>query len=125
MGHKDFKCSNGWLERFKKRHSVNRDTVDVWCQHWLQALLEKYEDKDTNNLHEAALFYKMLPNHTFTTTGGSSSRGKQSKERVMVLFGANATGEKKLPFKGSFSREGGEAAVLPKCNHSEYMHLQK
>uniref|UniRef100_A0A023GKX0 Putative tigger transposase n=1 Tax=Amblyomma triste TaxID=251400 RepID=A0A023GKX0_AMBTT len=109
MGHKDFKCSNGWLERFKKRHgvtsktivgesaAVSRDTVDVWRQHRLQALLEKYEDKDIYNLDEAAFFYKMLPNRTFTTPGASSSGGKQSKERVTVLLGANATGEDKLP----------------------------
>lgn len=109
MGHKDFKCSKGWLERFTRRHSVtsnsivgesaavNRGTVDIWCQHWLQALHEKYEDKDIYNLDETAFFYKMLPKRTFTTTGGSSSRGKQSKQCVMVLFSANATGEDKLP----------------------------
>ncbi|KAK8758167.1 hypothetical protein V5799_004198 [Amblyomma americanum] len=108
MGHNDFKCSNGWLERFKKRHgvtsksivgesaAVNRDTIDVWRQHRLQALLEKYADRDVYNLDEAAFFYKMLPNRTFTTPGASSSGGKQSKERVRVLFGANATGEDKL-----------------------------
>ncbi|KAH7965156.1 hypothetical protein HPB49_004545 [Dermacentor silvarum] len=89
MGDKDFKCSNGWLERFKKRHgvtsksiidestAVNRDTVDVWHQHRLQALLEKYEDKEIYNLDEATFFYKMLLNHTLTIAGRSSSGGKQ------------------------------------------------
>ncbi|KAH7937015.1 hypothetical protein HPB49_007211 [Dermacentor silvarum] len=105
MGHRDFKCSNGWLERFKERHgvtskpivgesaAVNRDTVDVRLQHRLQVLVEKYEDKDIYNLDEAAFFNKMLPNRTFTTAGRSSSGGKRSK----VLFGANATGKDKLP----------------------------
>ncbi|KAH7959129.1 hypothetical protein HPB49_008470 [Dermacentor silvarum] len=109
MGHKDFKCSNGWLERFKKRHSVtsksivdesaavNRDTVDVWRQHRLQALFQKYEDKDIYNLDEATFFYKMLPNCTFTTAVRSLSGGKQSKERVTMLFGSTATGEHKVP----------------------------
>lgn len=109
MGHNDLKCSSGWLEQLKRQHGVtsksivaestamNCDTIGVWHQHQLQALLEKYEDKDIYNLDEAAFFYKMLQNRTFTTIGGSSSGGKQSKEHVTVLFGANATGEDKLP----------------------------
>ncbi|KAH7977946.1 hypothetical protein HPB49_004029 [Dermacentor silvarum] len=52
---------------------------------------------DIYNLDEAAFFYKMLPKGTFTTAGGFSSGGKQSKEPVTVLFGANATDVDKLP----------------------------
>lgn len=109
MGKQDFKCSNGWLERFKRRHgvssksivgesaAVDRDVVDGWRKHRLSALLQQYEDRDIYNLDEAAFFYKILPKRTYTTPGGTSSGCKQSKERVTVLFGANATGEDKLP----------------------------
>ncbi|KAG0431509.1 hypothetical protein HPB47_021738 [Ixodes persulcatus] len=52
-------------------------------------------DKDIYNLKEATFFYKILPKRTHTTTGGY--RTKASKERVSVLFEANATGDHKLP----------------------------
>ncbi|XP_064479166.1 tigger transposable element-derived protein 4-like [Ornithodoros turicata] len=109
LGMPDFKCSNGWLERFKKRHAVrstpingesgavNQDTVDTWRRNRLVELLEVYPDRDIYNLDEAALFYKLLHKRTYTTADGSSSGAKQSKERITVLFGANATGDDKLP----------------------------
>ncbi|XP_064462709.1 tigger transposable element-derived protein 4-like [Ornithodoros turicata] len=109
LGMPDLKCSNGWLERFKKRHAVrstpingesgavNQDTVDTWRRNRLVELLEVYPDRDIYNLDEAALFYKLLPKRTYTTADGSSSGAKQSKERITVLFGANATGDDKLP----------------------------
>lgn len=39
----------------------------------------------------------MFPWRTFTPKGGVCLRVKQWKDRVTVLFGANATGEEKLP----------------------------
>lgn len=94
----EFKCSNGWLVRFKKRHgvtsktivcegeTVSKDTVDTWRRHRLAEILEKYMEKDIYNLNEAASFYKTLPKRTYTTAGGFLSGGKPSKERVNVCL---------------------------------------
>lgn len=109
MGHTDFSCSSGWFDRFKKRNSVvsksvhgesgtvDAATADNWRSSRLTELRESYADSDIFNLDEAALFYKMLPSRTFTPKGGACSGVKQRKDRVTVLFGANATGEEKLP----------------------------
>ncbi|KAH7976638.1 hypothetical protein HPB52_017085 [Rhipicephalus sanguineus] len=98
MGKQDFKCSNGWLERFKRRHgvssksivgesaAVDRDVVNGWRKHRLSTLLQQYEDRDIYNLDEATFFYKILPKRTYTTPDGTSSGCKQSEERVTVLF---------------------------------------
>ncbi|XP_064482867.1 tigger transposable element-derived protein 4-like [Ornithodoros turicata] len=100
---------NDWLDCFKKWHAVrstpasgesgamNQDTVDTWRQNRLAELLGVYPERDIYNLDEAALFCKLLPKGTYTTADGSSSGVKQSKECFTVLFGANATGDEKLP----------------------------
>ncbi|KAG0433691.1 hypothetical protein HPB47_019684 [Ixodes persulcatus] len=82
----EFKCGNGWLVRFKKRHGVTykttvgesgavcKDAVDTSRRHRLAEILEQYMEKDIYNLNEAAFFYKTLPKRTYTTAGGFSSR---------------------------------------------------
>ena len=39
----------------------------------------------------------MLPNRTYTPKGEACSGAKQRKDRITILFGANATGDEKLP----------------------------
>ncbi|XP_072141606.1 tigger transposable element-derived protein 4-like [Dermacentor andersoni] len=109
MGHTDFSCSNGWFERFKKRNNVaskpihgesgtvDEGAADTWRNHRLAELQKAYADKDIFNLDEAALFYKMLPSRTYTPKGEVCSGAKQRKDRVTILFGANSTGDEKLP----------------------------
>ncbi|XP_037501946.1 tigger transposable element-derived protein 4-like [Rhipicephalus sanguineus] len=109
MGHADFSCSNGWFERFKKRNNVSskpihgesgivdEQTADAWRNLRLAELQKEYADKDIFNLDEATLFYKMLPNRTYTPKGEACSGAKQRKDGITILFGANATGDEKLP----------------------------
>uniref|UniRef100_A0A6B0V6J3 Putative tigger transposase n=1 Tax=Ixodes ricinus TaxID=34613 RepID=A0A6B0V6J3_IXORI len=109
LGHEEFKCSNGWFSRFKERNnltyltvcgesgSADKTVVEDWIKHTLTPLLSKYSAEDVYNLDEAALFYKMLPTKTFAAKDADVKGQKQAKDRITVLFGANMTGEHKLP----------------------------
>ncbi|XP_070390990.1 tigger transposable element-derived protein 4-like [Dermacentor albipictus] len=81
LGHKEFKCSNGWFSHFKERNNftfvavcgkrgrANESVVDDWKKHTLAPLLSECGADDVYNLDEAALFSKMLPTKTFAAKG--------------------------------------------------------
>ncbi|CAM1308249.1 Uncharacterised protein g4794 [Pycnogonum litorale] len=64
-----FKCSNGWLERFKKRHGIvfrspcavidRKKTV-------LGTPLREYAPEDIYNADEIGLFFRLLPDKSFS-----------------------------------------------------------
>lgn len=72
MNVNDFKASNGWLEKFKKRHDivwkqvsgeandVNQETVVEWKQK-ISRLIAGYEAKDVYNADETGLFFRGIP----------------------------------------------------------------
>jgi DDE superfamily endonuclease/Tc5 transposase DNA-binding domain/CENP-B N-terminal DNA-binding domain len=103
-----FSGSLGWLERWKKRHSisfqivsgeagsVNDETIDSWLKNVWAVESEGYDYKDIFNADETGLFYKLLPNKTMSRKGKTCTGGKLSKERVTVLLCSNATGTDKL-----------------------------
>lgn len=108
LGHHDFKCSDGWLDRFKKRREVTFRTVsgeanaapqqivDDWKRK-LPEMLKKYHPKDIFNADETGLFFQLLPDHTYTFKGDQCHGGKRSKQRLTVLLAANMDGSEKLP----------------------------
>ncbi|XP_013793871.1 tigger transposable element-derived protein 6-like, partial [Limulus polyphemus] len=111
---------NGWLDRFQKRHniscsvlsgkgasvneetindwgaSVNEETINDWCSR-LESMCEGYSLKDIFNADETGLFYRALPTHSQVICGDKCHGGKNSKERITVLLGCSATGEKLTP----------------------------
>ncbi|CAF3500964.1 unnamed protein product [Rotaria sp. Silwood1] len=103
----DFKASNGWLEKFRKRHgiqyrtingesaSVDPATVDGWKKR-LVVMIDKYNPNDIYNADETELFFKALPNRSLVTAKDSCKGGKRSKERFTVLLCTNMTGTDKL-----------------------------
>lgn len=104
----NFCSSNGWMEGFKKRNGIvlktncgESNAVDVnKCSQWIEDLpliLRNYSADDIFNADEAGLFYKCLPDKTFTLKGESCHGGKLSKERITILLGANMSGTEKLP----------------------------
>lgn len=104
----NFSGSNGWLEGFKKRNDIafknvcgESNSVDNnECNEWIKnlpALLHDYSPDDVFNADEAGLFYKCLPDKTFTFKGQPCHGGKLSKDRVTVLVSANMSGTEKLP----------------------------
>ncbi|XP_064461904.1 tigger transposable element-derived protein 4-like [Ornithodoros turicata] len=103
-----FSCSDGWLDRFRKRHGlvyrsivgVSADVDDAACTDWrssrLKDLMEEYDAVNIYNVDETALYYQLIPQKTLTFSGDACTGGKHSKVRVTVLVGANMTGSDKL-----------------------------
>lgn len=109
LGHNDFKCSNGWLDRFKSRYGlvfraqpteasgIPVDPSTVWYQNVLPYYLNDYHPKNVFNIKETALLYRMLPTNTFAFKGETCSIGKLCKDRITLVVGANMDGSEKLP----------------------------
>ncbi|XP_003248468.1 tigger transposable element-derived protein 6-like [Acyrthosiphon pisum] len=107
-GLNDFKASNGWLEKFRKRHnisfksicgeasSVDRIAVDDWKKK-LPNIIDKYEKRDIFNADETELFFRVLPNKTMAFKNETCNGGKVSKERLTVLLCCNIIGEFERP----------------------------
>lgn len=109
LGINGFKANRGWLFRFKIRRSlvyksicgesasVTPEMTSEWMHNTLPSLLEKYHADDVYNADETGLFYKCLPNKTYTLKGERASRNhKESKDRLTVLLAANMSGTDKL-----------------------------
>ena len=109
LGYDDWKCSAGWLDRFKKRHdivfkkvcgeskAVNTEDTDQWRNDILPKLLEGYRPKDVFNADETGIFWRLLPDKTLAFKGETCSGGKRSKERVTAMVCANSDGSEKYP----------------------------
>jgi hypothetical protein len=100
-----FKGSDGWVDKFKKRHNLKQYNMhgevasaplaelDTMREN-LRQILKNYDPKDIFNCDETGLFWKMRPNRTISN--GPVAGTKQSKDRVTVLFTCNATGTEKM-----------------------------
>ncbi|KAM7301103.1 tigger transposable element-derived protein 4-like [Ixodes scapularis] len=109
MDIENFKFTDGWLRGFKKRHgilfkkvcgesgAVDQTTVADYRLNKLKALLQKFAPEDVFNCDETGLFFKMLPDRSLCFDGDSCKGGKNSKDRITVMVGANAVGTEKLP----------------------------
>ena len=58
-------------------------------------MIEETPAKDIFNVDETSLFYNCTPDKTLTFKGDRCSGGKNSKERITLLIGANMDGTKK------------------------------
>ncbi|XP_060603896.1 tigger transposable element-derived protein 4-like, partial [Ruditapes philippinarum] len=108
LGMENFQATNGFIERFKNRHGISSKTLsgegasvdnsqtENWMQSKLTSLIKDYEPKNVYNIDEAGVFYKMTPNKTLEVKGTKCFGGKQSKDRITVLIGANMDGSDKL-----------------------------
>lgn len=107
LGITDFAASNGWIDRFRKRHgiayktvcgeaaSVNTQTVDDW-KATLSATIEGYEPRDIYNADETGLFFRVQPSKSLSLKGEACHGGKCSKDRLTVLLCVNMDGSDKL-----------------------------
>lgn len=107
LGIADFGVSNGWIDRFRKRHgiayrtvsgeaaSVNVETVDDW-KSTLSTIIEGYEPRNIYNADETGLFFWVQPSKSLSLKGEACHGGKCSKDRLTVLLCCNMDGSDKL-----------------------------
>ena len=100
-----FKGSNGWVDKFKKRHNLKQYTMHGEAssaplenlgamREKLRQTLKDFAPENIFNCDETGLFWKMKPSRTISD--GPVSGIKQSKDRVTVLLTCNSTGSEKL-----------------------------
>ncbi|GFT36213.1 tigger transposable element-derived protein 6 [Trichonephila clavipes] len=87
----EFSASEGWLTNFKKRYGIvfkklcaESSSVDInVCSKWqnsLSDLIKEYELRNIFNTDETGIFFKCLPEETFTFKKEKCHGGKHSKE---------------------------------------------
>lgn len=103
----DFTCSNGWIDRFKARHSitfakicgeaksVDQNVTNDWLNETWPVLRQSYRDEDIFNGDETGLFYKLTPEKTLQFKNEKCVGGKLSKQRFTAFVCANMTGLEK------------------------------
>lgn len=106
MGH-DFTPSDGWLSRFKERHSItfkrehgekqctDFESAQKWRERVLVDLVKDYSSDDIYNADETGIFFKGLPDRGFVYRSVKISGGKKQKDRLTVLVCANMSGTDK------------------------------
>ncbi|GFW80875.1 uncharacterized protein TNCV_3779551 [Trichonephila clavipes] len=91
----EFLASEGWLTNFKKRNGIvfkkmcgESLSVDInICS--FSDLIKEYEPRNIFNTGETGLFFKCLPEKTFTFKKEKCHGGKHSKERLTILLAVN------------------------------------
>lgn len=104
----NFKASNGWLEKFRARHSISHrvisgesndvdlNVVNDWtCK--IESICAGYDQKNIFNLDETGLFYRILPDKTMALKREKCASGKKSKERLTVMLCVNMVGDFEAP----------------------------
>lgn len=105
-----FNASDGWFQNFKKRRGIRQLTVsgeslsadplsiDPFL-HSFRAKINEMGLSETQiyNADETGLFFRMLPNKTYVAANEKSAPGRKTrKERMTILFCANADGSHKV-----------------------------
>ncbi|XP_060851677.1 tigger transposable element-derived protein 4-like [Rhopalosiphum padi] len=104
----DFGGSNGWLDRFRKRHgivyrkicgeadAVDDNSIKSWKETILPNLLKDYSPENIYNADEFGLFFKLMPDKSLVMKDETCHGGKLSKDRLTVLTCSNWSGTDKL-----------------------------
>ncbi|XP_006011116.1 jerky protein homolog-like [Latimeria chalumnae] len=105
-GENNFAASQGWLDRFKRRHGISQvkisgeirsadsEAANTFSNEFKAYLEEEgFTEEQVYNADESGLYFKMLPH---TTLAAKSEGFKQDKNRVTFLFACNKTGNHKL-----------------------------
>lgn len=105
----DFEASQRWLDSFKKSEDFNTDklrckgavatgeVVRAFREELLAIIADgRYHPKQVFNVKEIDLFWKKLPSQTCFSEIDNTLRFCAEKERLALLLGGNAEGDKKL-----------------------------
>ena len=100
--------NNGWLESFKRQHSiccmtvageeggVNPNTVESWKER-AREITRGWNPSDVWNMDETGSFWRGWPAKSLNEKGKKCTGGKQSKQRNTWAFFVNAAGGKEQP----------------------------
>lgn len=108
VGKHNFKGSNGWLDKWKKRYSVKQlrasgevcnfqDLTVGSSKGRLPELIAGYAVDDIWSFKETGLFWKALPDQEFGVKVKECKGGEKSKQRFTVAFFVTASGKKERP----------------------------
>lgn len=121
--------SNGWLDGFKKRHSIklmgsHSETGLMQSVAVIHEVTKNYDRKDVYCLDEISLLWKMIPSKPPEV---EEVRGiRRFKARVTSTLCCNATGEDRLPLwvigYSKFPRAFQNAGVAVKALDFEWKH---
>jgi hypothetical protein len=113
LEHKDYSCSNGWLDRFKKQHtqcnlcssqwrgpiSRHKNGKCEWVKSFWEECKKEYSEEEICIADETGLFYYMPPDTMFKFKGEKCVSGRKLKKRLIVLICVNMSGmDKKKTF---------------------------
>jgi hypothetical protein len=97
--------SEGWLTRFKQRHSLRYYTFHGEAASVLssihedikpiRAIYDQYDLKDIYNMDETGLYWRRMPNRGLSKE--KIARQKRDKTRISIVVTINATGSDRLP----------------------------
>lgn len=108
----EFKASNGWLEKFKRRHNIRSMNITgkkrsscadaaekfvTWFENYIKE--ENLSKDQIFNCDETGLNFKNMPRRTLELEQESSTVEdlKEIKERITIMTCSNASGGFKLP----------------------------
>lgn len=111
LGYRDFKCSEGWLSRFKKRHEIGfaktcgeakdvnkgagKDAVSDWYNKCYPEITKGYDDSQIYYADEVSVSCEITPDKTLIIKSERCVEGEQPKEDFTLLFCANKSGSDK------------------------------
>lgn len=108
----EFGASRGWFDRFRKNNglhnvriqdesaSADRKAAEKFPEILKKTIKEKgFAPEQIYNIDETGLFWKKMPSRTYIAKEEKTASGfKISKDRLTLLLGGNAAGDKLKPF---------------------------
>jgi hypothetical protein len=94
----NFKASNRWLGRFKRRHgltyknlcgesaSVDKDTVDYWKTESLLRNLEDYKPNDIFNADETGIYLTFFLQKHLLLEETHAMEGRKAKKELLLYY---------------------------------------
>ena len=107
-GNHDFRATEGWFSRWKKRHDLvftqlkgeaadaDANSAKNFRKTELQDILKAYDKKDILNADETGVYFRAMPDSTYILKElKKQNKGfKTAKDRVTLLVCCNMAGER-------------------------------
>ncbi|KAF6202819.1 hypothetical protein GE061_003224 [Apolygus lucorum] len=105
LGHVDFNCSQGWLQRFRTRHNIScgkfiSESAKLereWLETIWNAMRSSYVDEDVYAAHEVGLFFDVTPQMMKDVMDDKCHEGQHAEGRLTIMLCCNMNGTDKRP----------------------------